>query len=575
MAAEDSGRMAGWHQEVTAMPAGEGTRRALSSTPHPRSGPEVGPVEERRAPPTVDHVSGPGPGPTHFREAVAGTKRPAQQNADASKRRLTLPGRPAGIRTESTPVSVDVSPARGHVTATEVTDIPSDVRAFLISFDPGNSNLRSLRAALEHMQQNYFPALDLRFDETGALLSDATRDIVEQWALARLEHERVPAVVAGRSGGLIAAHRIAALYNTAPGPEPHFEPGGVVHWTNQAHVRTTWPPSDPGLPLPDVLVSHATARGLRPIAGMDGWFPWRALDNPLYAVEPEFAGPDGDVHPAVRARAGEITAKIGIGRNVLQGISEDPDDPRLPELPRKQFDKIIARLQSKVVRDLKQLVRNSANPTRDGIRLAPLHPVAPDRPIYVGRVRPHHTMPQEKVIVGQYGAFLTDPPGSTPAGLQPSFTNSRYLGFYAAALIGPRLPPEERKAAMERWREEQDAARYLMQTGAGKNLHYMTADAGGNSTAFANAPSKPAVRGTSNPRAGREQVDFDRVNTVLLGFEVSMPDKFDPKGFLPVGINVLVPLDNAFDPEVNPFGVILLDYGNKFDLGVPVKDEPE
>ncbi|UOZ06987.1 hypothetical protein [Amycolatopsis sp. WQ 127309] len=463
--------------------------------------------------------------PPPAREPVAGEKRSAEDAVGRSKRRLTTSTDAgfAGVRAETS---------------------------------TGPAGLGTDQAA-----------------DTSRLPEGATPEDVDRWVLARLDTGASPADVAAASGGRVPAHRAAALYNTAPdsGAESRGEalPDGTF-WEDQGRRRTNWPaPADED--LPELYISHAIRHGLRPIEGMDDLFHWRDPADPLYRVAPAFAGPDGDLHPEVRRRAGEITAKIVFGKSELKGIAEDPADPRLPEAAARHLDKLWPKLERRIADEIRRVVRTSVNPTPDSVREAPLRPVDDRQHVYVGRVKKNHVAAHEPGLVHQLGLFLAHVPGSVPGKNQPTLANGHFIGIYAGAHFGKLYVTAKQKGPRRRieeeWGERHPAyPAYHMAAGRERDPDLMSSEGAANSTAFANS--------ATDPETG--EGDDARINTVFLGVEVSLPDRNNPGRTVKVGATVFVALDNAFDPEANPYGLILAAYGEQYEFPEPqVKAEPE
>jgi len=77
----------------------------------------------------------------------------------------------------------------------------------------------------------------------------------------------------------------------------------------------------------------------------------------------------------------------------------------------------------------------------------------------------------------------------------------------------------------------------------------MSAEGAANAIPFANTALKP----------GEIACDDKRCNAIYIPFKVYIPNN---EGKLtPMMISVAVALDNAFDPVVNPYGTIVIDYG--------------
>ncbi|WP_460429105.1 hypothetical protein, partial [Amycolatopsis oliviviridis] len=463
------------------------------------------------------------PAATSTHEAVS------QLQIRPSKRRKTLPG-------TSGPEFV----------------IPADIREFVVGFDPEkNRSHPSLWALLEHLRTARLPGLDLTRDSAGLPTSITTQSLVRDWATARAPH--------------YPGDWIAKMSGWSISPAQAEELSGRI--VTQREIRTVW--EDQGrrrteLAAPegpaDTYVSRALRYGLRPIHGMDDMFYWRDPADPLYKVAPRFAGPDGDIHPVIRANADKITAKIVNGKNNLKRIAADPDDHKLARTDAATFTRIFRTLEENLTAEIRRIVRTSTNPTPGTITEAALGPTDPDRPVYVGQVLPEHVAAHEQRLVGQLGLYLTHPPGTVPHDRQPALRNGRVLGIYAGAHLGKvYIVPSQiagRHDLENHWKQRHPHyPAYNMHAGRGANPEQITAEGAGNSTAFANSATLPTGG-----------IDQTRVNTVLLDIEVTLPNKNNPAKTTTIGATAYIALDNAFDPTTNPHGTILVDYSDHYEF---------
>ncbi|RSN19317.1 hypothetical protein DMC61_39845 [Amycolatopsis sp. WAC 04169] len=430
--------------------------------------------------------------------------------------------------------------------------IPADIRELVVGFDPEkNRSHPSLWALLEHLRATRLPGLDLTRDSAGLPTSITTQSLVRDWATARAPH--------------YPGDWIAKMSGWAISPAQAEELSGRI--VTQREIRIVW--EDQGrrrteLAAPegpaDTYVSRAFHYGLRPIHGMDDMFYWRDPADPLYKVAPRFAGPDGDIHPVIRANADKITAKIVNGKNNLKRIAADPDDHKLARTDAATFTRIFRTLEENITAEIRRIVRTSTNPTPGTITEAALGPTDPDRPVYVGQVLPEHVAAHEQRLVGQLGLYLTHPPGTVPDDRQPTLRNGRVLGIYAGAHFGKTyIVPSQidgRHDLEKHWKQRHPHyPAYNMYAGRGANPEQITAEGAGNSTAFANSATLPTGG-----------IDQTRVNTVLLDIEVTLPNKNNPAKHTTIGANAYIALDNAFDPTTNPHGAILVDYSDHYDF---------
>ncbi|MGW4127792.1 hypothetical protein [Amycolatopsis japonica] len=423
--------------------------------------------------------------------------------------------------------------------------IPEEVRDAIVSLVPPKDGFATLRAALEDALG---PDVDLG--------TSTIRKLVGEWALCMLDTTpSTPAEVADLSDGLITVHEVVTLYNTT-------HAGGIgdtgsIHWEDQAHRRITWPASERPA-RPEVVENR-----LHPIVGMDDQFPFRDAKDPLNRVHALFSDADGELHPALRARAHEITARISEGKSHVEWISQNEDDPRLPVMTPAKLRARWAALERESAKRMQYLVRTSRNPAPGTVQLAPLHPSDPKQTVYVTKVKKNHVASQERALIGAYQLCLAHPPGSIPLRRQPAFTNNRFLHFYLGALLnyGPSTDMQQR--------EEQDWAKrhpnypsYVIQAGRESTGNLVAAEGAANSLGFANAAV--TIDG---------ELDETRTNVALVTVTFTFPDITKPTGTFEVKTIIFVALDNAFDPIANPYGILLANYGEKYKIAV--KEEPE
>ncbi|MFE5566556.1 hypothetical protein ACFQ68_16340 [Amycolatopsis japonica] len=397
--------------------------------------------------------------------------------------------------------------------------IPEEVRDSIVSLVPPEGGFATLRAALEDALG---PDVDL---ETPSI-----RKLVGEWALRMLDTTpSPPAKVAELSDGLITVHQVVTLYNTTH--SAGFGDTGTIHWVDQEYKHVTWPASEnPARPA-------VVDKRLRPIVGMDGQFTWRDPADPLFRVHPLFADHDGEVHPALVARADEITARVGAGKKFFRDISHSKRDRRLPFMTDRELDDHWTALANEAVVRMRNLVRTARNPARGAVQLAPLHPT-PGQRVYVTQVKKKHVPSRERVLVGSYQLCLADPPGSSPRSEWPAFTNNRFIHFYLGAMT-----MDDRRGI------------YTMQAGQGWAACVIDAERAANSTAFANTAL-----------TAKGKLDNTRTNAAFLEVTFTFPDFRKPGRTFEIATTILVLLDNAFDRITNPFGIILPTYGGGYPI---------
>ncbi|GLY46794.1 hypothetical protein [Lentzea sp. NBRC 102530] len=374
---------------------------------------------------------------------------------------------------------------------------------------------------------------------------------------------RTPRTMSELSGGLVAGSTVVRWLRKATEPVPmplkpvtesagpragkrHLSDDGVAAKRratvearlDQGRHETRWEPGDE-----EVQIVRAVRHDLVPDSAMDHAFPWRDHRDPVGRVYAPFAAEDGSLHPAVRAGADRITARMTGGKSVLKSIAADLGDGRLPDVGSREMERLWPLLEADVVREVRRLVEGSPPDWR-----------APARPVVL---RPDQVRPHEQVLVGRWGLRLSTP-DAVPAD-RPSVSNGRVLGLYLGAVL--RSVADE-----ERWGAEHvQFPSYAMQAGGGNFT--MTAEGAANFTAFANTGLRADV---PSPR-----YDAEAINAQFVRFVVSLPDGTGKPRKLPVAAMVL--LDNAFDPVANRHGIVTVDYGDDYlaMFDQPVKREAE
>jgi hypothetical protein len=274
---------------------------------------------------------------------------------------------------------------------------------------------------------------------------------------------------------------------------------------------------------------------------MDRAFPWRSPRDPVNRVYEPFAGADGRVHPRVVARADEITATMLRHRVTLKYMVRDPDDHRLPAtVTNGQLEAVWPVLEESVAAEIRRLTRGEAVKS----------PV-----VRIGRVESRHVPQHEQILVGQWGLFLAKWPPNRSVGRRPSLLNGQILGVYLGAVLDD---PDD----LAYW--EETYPKYPAYTlGLGEGTRYesmMGAEGAANAAVFANTATKLVDK--PGGRGQEFAIDEQRVNAMFLEFVVRMP--------LPAGgrkaqiIGAVAALENAFDKEANPYGSVVVGYGDSY-----------
>lgn len=252
-----------------------------------------------------------------------------------------------------------------------------------------------------------------------------------------------------------------------------------------------------------------------------------------------FADASGRLHPGVVARADEITATMLRNKATLKAIARDPDDHRLPDtVTNKQLEAVWPVLEASVTAEIRRLTRGQA---------------LKSPPVRIARVEREHVPDHELSLVGQWGLFLAKWPPNRLVHRRPSLLNGQILGVYMGAVLDD---PED----LLHWEDTYD--RYpAYALGLGDGTRYeslMGAEGAANAAVFANT----ATRLVKRPGRQEFAIDEDRVNSLFLEFLVRVP--LPAGGFRAQPIGAVVALENAFDEKVNPYGSVLVSYGDTY-----------
>lgn len=254
-----------------------------------------------------------------------------------------------------------------------------------------------------------------------------------------------------------------------------------------------------------------------------------------------FADANGKVHPMVIARADEITAKMLRNKATLKAIARDPDDHRLPDtVTNKQLEAVWPVLEASVTTEIKRLTRGQA---------------LKSPPVRIARVEPEHVPEHEKVLVGQWGLFLAKWPPNRLTSRRPSLLNGQILGMYMGAVLDDPDDLYDWENTYERY------PAYAL--GLGTDTRYeslMGAEGAANAAVFANTATKLVPR--RNGFGQEFAIDDERVNALFIEFLVRLP--LPGGGFRSQLIGAVVALENAFDQEANPYGLVLVSYGDTY-----------
>jgi hypothetical protein len=222
-------------------------------------------------------------------------------------------------------------------------------------------------------------------------------------------------------------------------------------------------------------------------------------------------------------------------------MARDLEDRRLPvTVTNKQLEALWPVLGQSVAAEIRRLTRGEA---------------LKSPPVRIARVESRHVPRHERVLVGQRGLFLAQWPPNRSVGRRPSLLNGRIVGVY----LGAVLDDPDDLAYWEQTYPEYPA--YALGLGEGTRYEsLMGAEGAANAAVFANTATKLVDR--HDGRGQEFAIDEQRVNAMFLEFLVRLP--------LPNGgckaqlIGAVVALENAFDEKVNPYGSIIVDYGESY-----------
>ncbi|MFE3786089.1 hypothetical protein ACFXPA_48835, partial [Amycolatopsis sp. NPDC059090] len=165
-----------------------------------------------------------------------------------------------------------------------------------------------------------------------------------------------------------------------------------------------------------------------------------------------------------------------------------------------------------------------------------------------------HLREHEGGLEGELGLFLARPGGGGRS-RRYGLTNGRILGVYRGSVV----------------RNPQEAARFAARYPGSRSYRMDVSARGGPSYTFRAEGAASSV-GFGNTVYVREtgKQDWSEINAVWLTCVVDMPD-VATGGMRQETVAVLVALDSAFDPELNPFRIVWVEYGEDF----PMPEAPE
>ncbi len=305
-----------------------------------------------------------------------------------------------------------------------------------------------------------------------------------------------------------------------------------------------------------VVGSRAVRRRLRPRVRSDRLFPWRDPGDPVRRAYAPFADADGPVHPAVTVTG--VVLGPPRYREVLQRIAADRRDPRLAgerDWQRADANAWMEERFELLARDVRALVEATlGRPGRQSRVVA--QPLAEE-----------HVPDAERMLVGQYGVFLTAEMLARPPGQRPLLSAGQVLGLYPGAVL-------EDDGAVARWRavhpEYPDYA--IAVPGPGRTVGTMAAEGFAGTVAFANTRVRDA------PGRAVRDLSVTGINALFVPFQVRLTDR--DGGARTQSIMALAGLDNLYGAH-NRSGMVIADYGEDYvrQLGRPrspeIKPDPD
>ncbi|MFC5112105.1 hypothetical protein [Kibdelosporangium philippinense] len=298
---------------------------------------------------------------------------------------------------------------------------------------------------------------------------------------------------------------------------------------------------------PAIEVTRVVRERPEPNEYFNNVIPWRAV-NPFNVYDP-YATADGrGVHRDVLDRVDEVTAQMFGSKNYLKYIAHNEEDDRLPDTPNSYLEALWPTLEANVGHEIRRLIRGEAL----------------QRPLVrVDRVPREHLQPGEGALLNQWGLYFAEWPPSPDMRSRPSLLNGRILGVYLGAVLDD---PNDLKV----WEETYvHFPHYAVEMGTNSSLRKaknrdkfkstMSAEGAANFAAFANTALKLVPKEDGGQKLA---IDLGRVNAQFLDFRIRMPDRFGRTRWQM--ISVLVAFENAFDIEVNPYGMIIIDYTDTY-----------
>jgi hypothetical protein len=266
----------------------------------------------------------------------------------------------------------------------------------------------------------------------------------------------------------------------------------------------------------------------------DQEFPWRDPGDPLNRVYAPYSDSEGRLDPAVTVRA----VRIGPIQAVLRQMARDLHDPRL-SFTGQDWPAIRQSLEHEVSELVRASTQGRHMPPRIQARILSADDV----------------LPHEQVLVGQYGAFLTEQALAAQGTDRPLASHGHVLALYPAAVL-------DQADTQQHWHDAHPNfpayAVDIPRRGGGRSL--MSAEGYAGTSAFINTR---LTHGAEPPAIDQRPTG---VNALLVPFEVQLtlpphPHNASPTRWQP--LIAVIALDNLY-ADHNPAGMVLLDYGDAY-----------
>lgn len=272
------------------------------------------------------------------------------------------------------------------------------------------------------------------------------------------------------------------------------------------------------------IVNHP----MDPIPEMEAAFPLRDPRDPLHRVHPRYADATGQLSSNVRL-VGKPAMAVGV-RSMLQSMSRDTTDARVPKMDRARMSRLCDDLEVDVQAEMKRLIEGRM----------------PDPPRTHARKLTKAELPaHEKEALGnRYGLFVPE----LPENQRPTLLNGRVLGVYLGALNEADDELDDYRAS------HPGSVSYEME---------IVKPSGGKVTVSAlGATNHMALANTAlDPDSPTPAYDLPRINAIFIPFNLRLTDKDGHEH--PRTVMTMVGLDNLYASS-NPRREIRVDYEDAY-----------